>query len=244
MPEILAEQEHLFQAALSEITGALLAGAAFDDTLRTVARHARALARVDLAMVALPSPDKASLVIQVVEGPGAEGLEGSVIPFAESMAGAVMRDREPVLLTDAHTDPRLYRPPAWPDDLGPALFVPLHADNEVLGSLAVVQRRDREMFSVSDVVRMKTFAVHAAIALCDARAQERLQQLRVLEDRDRVAAELTDTAINRLSSVALGLHAMLAHDPPTASPETIWSAIDEVDAAIAAIRSAILPRSS
>jgi signal transduction histidine kinase len=62
------------------------------------------------------------------------------------------------------------------------------------------------------------------------------------EDRERVAAQLHDTVIGRVSSVSLHLHATLRDDLPAAALERIWHAIDDLDAAVKAIRDAVFPR--
>lgn len=153
-----------------------------------------------------------------------------------------MREQEPALLADASTDPRFHRPAAWPDGMGPALFVPLHARDETLGSLIVAKRRGRPMFRVNDVLLMSTFAAQAALALADARAQDALRGLRVLEDRDRVAAAMRDTVVSRVSGASLTLHTVLQGDLPEVLQDRVWQAIEELDAAVAAIRAAVFPR--
>jgi PAS domain S-box-containing protein len=240
--ELEVEQERAFSDAIHSISSSLLAGGEIDDTLRTISGHARTLLDADLAALALPTDDVAVLVFRVCNGHGAEALEGSTVPDDASLSGTVMREREPALLHDAATDPRLNRPPSWPDDIGPALFVPLHSGDDALGSLVVARRHGRPMFRVNDVLLMKTFAVQAALALADARGQDALRALRVLEDRDRVAAAMSDTVVNRVSSASLTLHTMLQGDLPESLRERVWNAIEELDGAVSAIRAAVFPR--
>jgi signal transduction histidine kinase len=100
----------------------------------------------------------------------------------------------------------------------------------------------RPMFLASDVTLMKTFAAHATLAIADVRRQENLRLLRALDERDRMADTLKDTVVNRLYSVGLTLHVLLQHDLPEGTDARIWSAIDELDETIAAMRDAIFPR--
>ena len=98
------------------------------------------------------------------------------------------------------------------------------------------------MFGIADIARIKTFAAHAAVALEDSRRQEALNRLNVLdEDRQRVAAALHDTVIGRMSRVSLGLHTMLRDDLAPEATARIWESIDDIDAAIKAIRDALFP---
>jgi signal transduction histidine kinase len=98
------------------------------------------------------------------------------------------------------------------------------------------------MFRVNDVLLMNTFAAQAALALADSRRQDALRALRVLEDRDRVAAAMRDTVVSRVSGVSLTLHALLQSEMPEALQDRVWQAIEELDGAVAAIRSAVFPR--
>jgi nitrate/nitrite-specific signal transduction histidine kinase len=98
------------------------------------------------------------------------------------------------------------------------------------------------MFRVDDVRLMNTFAAQAALALADARSQDALRALRVLEDRDRVAAAMRDTVVSRVSGASLTLHTVLQAEMPEELQERVWQAIDELDGAVAAIRSAVFPR--
>ena len=138
----------------------------------------------------------------------------------------------------------MFRPPSWPGDAGPALFVPMHAGNEILGSLTVAHRHDRDSFTVADIARVRAFAAHASVALEDTRRQAAIQRSHVLEeDRERVADVMRDTVIGRVSSASLRLHGLLRDDLPAEASERIWETIDELDAAIKAIRDAVFPRS-
>jgi GAF domain-containing protein len=197
----------------------------------------------DYAMLTTPNADGSALVMRVAEGDGLAGLEGSAVPIDASMAGEVIRDREPQLLVDSSSDPRMFRPAGWPADAGPALFVPMYAGNEILGSLTVVNRRGRDLFTVADITRVRAFAAHAAVALENARNQEALNRINTLdEDRERVAFAVHDTVIGRVSSVSLRLHGLLRDDVAPAVSERLWESIDELDAAIKAIRDAVFPR--
>jgi PAS domain S-box-containing protein len=238
--EVAVDHERALLAAMNHISIALLEGHDLDDTFRAITHHARRLANADYAIITVPTADRTALVMQVAEG--VDGLEGSLVPLDSSMAGAVIRDREPQMLADASTDTRMFRPPGWPQDAGPTLFVPMHAGDEILGSLIVANRQDRTMFTVADIARVKTFAAHASVALENARRQEALNRLNVLdEDRQRVASALHDTVIGRISRVSLQLHTMLRDDSAPEASGRIWEAIDDLDAAVKAIRDALFP---
>jgi PAS domain S-box-containing protein len=241
--ELSVERERAFLTAMNDVSRSLLDNGNVDETLDLVTRRARALLDADLAMLVLPDTNvEGELVVQVADGLAAGQLVGSMLPADSSMAGIAMREHEPALIADGSKDPRLFRPPAWPHDIGPTLVVPLHARGQTVGSMTIARCGGRPMFLASDVSLMKTFAAHATLAIADVRQQENLRLLRALDERDRMADTLKDTVVNRLYSVGLTLHVLLQHDLPEGSDARIWSAIDELDETIAAMRDAIFPR--
>jgi PAS domain S-box-containing protein len=242
--EVAVEQEQALLTAMNHISIALLEGNDLDDTYRAITHHARRLVKADYAILTVPDGDGSALVMRAVDGDGAAGLEGSAVPLDASMAGTVIRDREPQLLVDASSDTRMFRPPAWPRDAGPALFVPMHAGSEILGTLTVAHRHDLNLFTVADIARIKTFAAHASVALEDTRRQAAVHRLNILdEDRQRVADVMHSTVIRRVSSASLRLHALVRDDLAAEATAPLWEAIDELDAAVKAIREAVFPNS-
>jgi PAS domain S-box-containing protein len=241
--ELSVERERAFLAAMNDVSRSLLDNGNVEETLDLVTRRTRELLDADLAMLVLPDPKvEGELVIQVADGLAAGQLVGSMLPADSSMAGIAMREHEPALVVDGSKDPRLFRPPAWPHDIGPTLVVPLHARGQTVGSMTIARCGGRPMFLASDVTLVKAFAAHATLAIADVRQQENLRLIRALDERDRMADTLKDTVVNRLYSVGLTLHVLLQHDLPEGSDARIWSAIDELDETIAAMRSAIFPR--
>jgi signal transduction histidine kinase len=86
---------------------------------------------------------------------------------------------------------------------------------------------------------LETFAEQAAVALEYARLQRELQRLAVLEDRERIAKELHDGAIQALFAVGMGLQgsALLAGD--TELRRRIDNAVEELDRVIRDLRNYI-----
>jgi len=241
--ELRVERERVFLTAMNDVSRSLLDNADLDETLQLVTRRARELLDADLAMVVLPDAVvNNELVVYAADGLAAAELVGSMLPADHSMAGVAMRDHEPALVADGSKDPPLFRPPAWPNELGATLIVPLHARGEAVGIITIAKLRDRPMFLASDVIFMETFAAHATLAIVDVRQQEHLRVLRALEERDRMADSIRDTVVNRLSNVGLSLHLLLQHDLPAGSDERVWNAINELDETISAMRDAIFPR--
>jgi signal transduction histidine kinase len=108
-----------------------------------------------------------------------------------------------------------------------------------LGTLTVASTAGGGLLRQSEVQLVETFAEQAAVALEYARLQGELHRLAVLEDRERIATELHDGAIQSLFAVGMGLQgsALLAGDPELR--DRLQNAVEELDRVIRDLRNYI-----
>ncbi len=121
------------------------------------------------------------------------------------------------------------------------MITPLTADGEVLGVLFAGWRRDSGPHrpEVADITPVELFANQAALALRHQRAQEQHVERQVLEDRDRIAADLHERVIRRLFDVSAKLHLVASlRDRPEVGGR-VERAIGDLDAATREVRGAI-----
>ena len=223
--------------AIRAINTAILAGTDPGELLGLVVGHARALVGADLATLALPTGDD-RLAVEAADGLLADELLGTVFPAEGSVTGDVMRTGKAVVLADASADDRSAQPIVRAG-VGPALFVPLAVRGRTLGTLTVANRKGGALLRETEVQLVETFAEQAAVALEYARLQGKLQRLAVLEDRERIAKELHDGAIQALFAVGMGLQgsALLAGDPELRG--RLQDAVEELDRVIRDLRNYI-----
>jgi signal transduction histidine kinase len=220
--------------AVRAITTAILAGTDSGEILGMIVGHARQLVGADLATLALPAGTD-QLVIEAADGLLSELLQGATFPISESVTGEVLRTGKAVALADASADDRIAQPIVRAR-LGPALFIPLAVRGRTLGSLTVANARGGPPLREAAVQLVETFAEQAAVALEYARLQGQLQRLAVLEDRERIAKELHDGAIQALFAVGMGLQgsALLAGSDDVRA--RIQNAVEELDRVIRDLR--------
>jgi signal transduction histidine kinase len=225
--------------ALRELVTAILGGSPLDLALGLAARRTRELVEGDLTTIALPGPQPEALVLEVADGHAADRLRDLEVPIQGSVSGEVLRIGKTVVITDAAGDERVFPPVIELGELGPAMFVPLRSEGQTFGTLMVGRRRGRPSFVDADVELMEAFADQAAVAFQYASAQRQLQRLAVLEDRERIARELHDGAIQALFAAGMSLQgtAMLAGDQEI--DRRIQDVVGELDRVIRDLRNYI-----
>jgi signal transduction histidine kinase len=234
-----ANQRERRLEAIREIATAILGGTEPQSVMELVAGRARELVGADLAMVATRAAERGTLTIDVADGEHAEQIRGMVLPADQSVSGEVISTGQPLVLEDAAAGGRAYQPLVKLADMGPAMFVPLVVRGSAFGTLSVTNRGGGRSFDQEDLALVQTFAGQAAVAMEYGRAQQELQRLVVLEDRERIAKELHDGVIQSLFAVGMGLQATatISRDPDLQG--RIESAVEEMDRVIRDLRNYI-----
>ncbi|MDK1472235.1 GAF domain-containing protein [Streptomyces sp. 549] len=226
--------------ASGEISRTLLSGANAQTVLRMIAQHALKLAHADSACVLLPSGEQGSLRVSVAEGAEADRLTGLVVPFDDSLASEAARTGKPSTTTDIRSSGHGYNFPGLERPHGPTVAVTLFSPQEQApGALRLARFAGRASFNDNEVELLSVFAAQAALALELARHRAESDQLVLLQDRDRIARDLHDLAIQRLFATGMTLQSVgRLIDRPEAA-ERVTRAVDDLDETIKIIRSTI-----
>lgn len=224
--------------ASGELTRALLSGIEPAEVLRNFTATVLEMADADVVTLAVPVPRTGNLVIEAAAGTDANRALGLVLSHT-TLAGKVYSSGETITTQDWNADPRAERDTAS-TTLGPVFLVPLGTPEHVRGVLQVARHCGRPAFSDAAVAMIAGFANHAALALEIAGHRHDAERLLVLTDRDRIARDLHDLAIQRLFASGLSLQSTLAQvaDRPRVA-ERIARVVDDLDDTIKVIRSTI-----
>jgi signal transduction histidine kinase len=233
----LANRRQRWLTATAEITSVLLGEVHRTAALQFVARRAREVAQAQMVLVLLHDEDTGQLAVEVVDADidaTPSTLLGATVPATETSFGDALTGAAHVVVED------LGKAAPWPDPVstGPTLITALAAAGTLHGLLVVAYKSGQDRPD-DDVALLMTFAGQAALAMERARAQDEREQLVVLEDRERIARDLHDVVIQRLFATGLHLQtaAQLSIKPEVAS--RINGAVDDLDATIRDIRTAI-----
>ncbi|KAB1981740.1 GAF domain-containing sensor histidine kinase [Streptomyces triticiradicis] len=235
-----ARRRERWLAASSELTRTLLSGADPVDVLHAFTATVRELSDADLVTLALPLTGTTDLVIESAEGLDAERVRGLTLPDGTSLAAKVYASGERIVSPSLSQDPRTGTGSASVLDLGPAFVIPLGTQERVRGVLQVANRQGGTAFPDATIDMIEGFAGHAALALEIAEHRRDAEQLLVLNDRDRIARDLHDLAIQRLFAGGLSLQSVLNRltDRPEVA-ERVQRVVDDLDDTIKVVRSTI-----
>ncbi len=234
-----ARRQQQWLRANAEVTRRLLSGDEPSEVLELVTQQALEMSGADLVVLALPTGNHGTLMIEHACGDGEAGALGLVLPAKGSASGAVMASGKPLTVDDFSSDQRVALVAREHMPLGPAVLVPLGPAGDVRGVLTAGRNQGALPLSADAVEMLITFAAQAGIGLELAEHRNDAQRLALFEDRDRIARDLHDLVIQRLFATGMSLQGTMAliGDPEVA--HRVEKAIDALDDTIRDIRSAI-----
>jgi signal transduction histidine kinase len=156
------------------------------------------------------------------------------LPEGHGMLGLIIRENRSFRIADINTDPRRYGFPPNHPPMKSFLGVPITIKGISLGRLYLTNKVGSDDFSEEDRSLVETFALHAGIAMENARLHEQLQRLAVVDERERISKDLHDGIIQNMYAVGLSLE-----DVPELMVEDRAEAAARVERAIDAIHLAI-----
>jgi signal transduction histidine kinase len=161
------------------------------------------------------------------------------LPHGHGILGLLIVDPKPIRLPDLHEHPDSYGFPPNHPPMRSFLGVPVRVRDRVFGNLYLTDKTTSEVFTDVDEELVVALAAAAGIAIENARLHARVQELALLEDRERIARDLHDTVIQRLFATGLSLQgaARLVQRPEVAA--RIGQAVEDLDLTVKHIRSAI-----
>ncbi|OII60678.1 histidine kinase [Streptomyces sp. CC53] len=235
-----SQRQRRWLEANAEITRSLLSGSARLDVLELIARRAQEITGAVLADVSVPVPGTTDLVVELARGSEEDARSGLVVPVEGTLSGAAYTAGTPAVTPDLPKDDRYNAGPRRFDGLGPAVAVPLGTGAENVRGVLLLARADTEPgFTEGELGPLIAFAGQAAVALELAERRRDAEHLALLEDRDRIARDLHDLAIQRLFATGMTLQsaARLVENPGAA--ERVARAVGDLDETIKIIRSTI-----
>jgi len=226
-------------AASAEVTAALLSGEPEEAVLGLIVERAREQLGARLGSVALPVPGAGLLRVALARGPGAEAHRERLLPVHDSLSGLAYAGGKPVLSDDVRSEPRLYGSTLRDVGLGPAVAVPMGTEEGRRGVLLLARAAGEPAFAPEETAPLQGFAGQAALALELADRRRDAERLALASDRERIARDLHDLAIQRLFAIGMTLQSTVRLERTAKGEEKLLRAVRELDETVETIRSTI-----
>lgn len=231
-----AERRETWLRAEQAITTMLLEGVDAEDALRHVASTARDVGEAEVAALALPGVD-GELLVELAVGPGGDRLVGAPMA-AGTRANTVLMTGKGITIPSLQAAPSVAVPVLR--EFGPALYAPFRAPGRGLGVLILLRRVGGPQFDEADLVTAVAFAEQAALAYVLAEARAAQDAAALLDERERIARDLHDLAIQQLFATGLQLETVRRRAArgvdATELTEIVQDALENVDGSVREIR--------
>jgi len=162
-------------------------------------------------------------------------------PRGLGLLGLIVRENRSYRIDDIshHPDSSGF-PPNHPP-MTSFLGVPIRVMGRSVGNFYLTNKRTVGEFSPADQRLVEMFALHAGIAIENARLHEQVQRMAVVDERSRIGKDLHDGIIQALYGVGLSLEDVpdLMRDDPGEAERRVDRAIDSINGTIRDLRNFI-----
>jgi signal transduction histidine kinase len=164
------------------------------------------------------------------------------LPQGHGLLGTIIRDGVTLRVPDISKHPDSYGFPPHHPPMQSLLGVPIRVGGRTVGNLYLTEKVDAAEFSDSDQELVEMFALHAGIAIQNARLHQEVQKLAIVDERLRISRDLHDGIIQSLYAVSLSLEdvADLIADDTAEAAARVDRAIDRLHTTIGDIRTFIV----
>lgn len=163
------------------------------------------------------------------------------LPHGHGLLGLIIRENRAFRIPHIASHPQSYGFPAHHPPMDSFLGVPVTAKGRAVGRLYLTNKQEALEFGADDQALVETFALHAGIAIENARLHEQVQRLAIVDERDRISRELHDSVIQSIYAVTLSLDDVpeLVEEAPVEARQRVDDAIDALHGVIRDIRNFI-----
>jgi signal transduction histidine kinase len=197
-PALLSKKQRLER--LLEISRDLAATLELRPLLNTIVEVACELTQSKVSSILLFDPEKGRLRFEAVPGFQQKDLIDVSVPLDSSVAGWVYTNSRPMVIQDAGSDSRVYRPidKALGFTTESILGVPLKVRGRTIGVLEALNKQDDGHYTEDDLEVLETLASQAAVAIENAQLVTNIQD--------------TNAELQRLDSMKSDFIAIASHE--------------------------------
>jgi signal transduction histidine kinase len=228
--------------ALDAATRAIAAELDLERVLQLMVDSLRGL--VDAKYAALGIIDASGRIERfITSGLSAEQRERiGAPPRGHGLLGTIIREGVSLRIADIKTHSDSYGFPPNHPPMRSFLGVPVLVGGRPIGNFYLTEKRSAAEFSAADQELVEMFAIHAGIAIQNARLHQQVQQLAIVDERLRISRDLHDGIIQGIYAVGLTLEDVpdLMTEEPAEAVARVDRAIDRLHTTIRDIRTFIV----
>lgn len=229
------------QAALDAAVRGIAGLVSVDEVLQIIVDRVRPLVGAEYAALGIVD-DHGRIERFITSGMGDATRERiGALPEGHGLLGLIIREHRSFRIPDINSDPRRYGFPPNHPPMTSFLGVPITVRDVSMGRLYVTNKIGAVEFGEEDRSLVETFALHAGIAMENARLHEQLQRLAVVDERERISKDLHDGIIQNMYAVGLSLEDVpeLMDDDRAEAAARVERAIESIHLSIQDIRNFI-----
>jgi len=160
-------------------------------------------------------------------------------PTGRGVLGFLITDPKPLRLSRLGSQSESYGFPPNHPPMTSFLGVPIKVRDAVYGNLYLTDKIGWSEFTSDDEALVGALALAAGIAIENARLHQRVQEVAIYEERDRLARDLHDTVIQRLFAIGLTLQSLVGNPSASAVGDRLTATISDIDDTIRQVRTSI-----
>ena len=163
------------------------------------------------------------------------------LPRGRGLLGLIIRENRAYRIPDIGSHAERYGFPPNHPEMESFLGLPITIGGATVGRLYLTNKLGAVEFSPDDQALVEMFALHAGIAIENARLHDQVGRLAIVDERDRISRDLHDSVIQAIYAQTLALDDVpeLVRAEPDEAARRVDEAIDALHAVIRDIRNFI-----
>lgn len=163
------------------------------------------------------------------------------LPKGRGLLGLIIRENRTYRIPQISAHPESYGFPPNHPPMDSFLGMPILSRGAPVGRLYLTNKRGAREFGEADQALVEVFALHAGIAIENARLHDQVRRLAIVDERDRISRDLHDSVIQAIYAQTLALDDVpdLVETDPTEAARRVDDSIDALHAVIRDIRNFI-----
>ena len=163
------------------------------------------------------------------------------LPRGHGLLGLIIRENRAIRVPEIAAHPESYGFPAHHPPMTSFLGMPITYRGIAVGRLYLTNKQGVDEFSAADQALVEVFALHAGIAIENARLHDQVRRLAIVDERERISRDLHDSVIQAIYAQTLALDDVpeIAASDPSEASRRVDEAIDALHAVIRDIRNFI-----